>query len=126
MSQVPIMSLDQLARALESGTPRELWNVLTDEYFSGEMIPGSRRVPLDRVGREVAESGIAKDSTIVTYCSGPACPQSKAAAEKLIALGFTNVRAFEGGLEAWKAAGRPLKVPGEADRDGAQQEVCSC
>jgi rhodanese-related sulfurtransferase len=113
MSQVPIISLDQLARALQSGPPRELWNVLTDEYFSGEMIPGSRRVPLDRVGREVAESGIAKDSAIVTYCSGPTCPQSKAAAEKLIALGFTNVRAFEGGLEAWKAAGRLLEVPSE-------------
>ena len=109
MSPVPIITLDELTRALEAGGPRELWNVLTDEYFSGEMIPGSRRVPLDRVGREVAESGIAKDTAIVTYCSGPACPQSKAAAEKLIALGFTNVRAFEGGLEAWKTAGRPLE-----------------
>jgi 3-mercaptopyruvate sulfurtransferase SseA len=47
-------------------------------------------------------------------------------AEKLIALGSTNVQAFEGGLDAWKAAGRTLEVPREADRDGAQQEVCSC
>jgi rhodanese-related sulfurtransferase len=27
------------------------------------------------------------------------------AAEKLVKLGFENVRAYEGGLEEWKAAG---------------------
>lgn len=114
MSQVPIITLEQLSRALEAGTLDQLWNVLTNEYFTGEMIPGSRRVPLDRVGREVAELEIAKDAAIVTYCSGPGCPQSKASAEKLTALGFTNVRAFEGGLEAWKAAGGTLEVLREA------------
>jgi rhodanese-related sulfurtransferase len=110
MSQVTIIPLDQLTRELEAGALAQFWNVLTDEFFKGDLIPGSRRVPLDRVGREVAESGIVKDAAIVTYCSGPGCPQSKAAAEKLMALGFTNVRAFEGGLEAWKAAGRPLEA----------------
>jgi rhodanese-related sulfurtransferase len=108
MSQVAIITLDQLTGELEAGALAQFWNVLTDEFFKGDLIPASRRVPLDRVGREVAESRIAKDAAIVTYCSGPGCPQSKAAAEKLMALGFTNVRAFEGGLEAWKAAGRPL------------------
>ncbi len=109
MSQVRIITIDELTRELQAGAVSELWNVLTDDYFTGEMIPGSRRVPLDRVGREVAASGIATDTAIVTYCSGPGCPQSKAAAEKLATLGFTNVRAFEGGLEAWKNAGRALE-----------------
>jgi len=69
------------------------------------MIPGSRRVPLDTVGREVAGSGLAKDAEIVVYCSGPSCPQSHAAAEKLTKLGYTNVRLFKGGLKEWKHAG---------------------
>jgi rhodanese-related sulfurtransferase len=30
------------------------------------------------------------------------------AAEKLVALGFTNVTLFEGGLEAWKGSGRSV------------------
>jgi rhodanese-related sulfurtransferase len=110
MSQTRIITADELAQAQSEGTVSDLWNVLTDDYFSGEMIPGSRRVPLDRIGREVASGAIATDSAIVVYCSGPTCPQSRAAAEKLTALGFTNVRAFEGGLQAWRESGRAFEL----------------
>ena len=108
----PRVTLDALTRALADGRVAEFWNVLTDDYFTGAMIPGSRRVPLDQIGRAVAESRLPKDAPVVVYCSGPTCPQSGLAADKLVALGFTNARAFEGGLEAWAAAGRPLdRVP---------------
>jgi rhodanese-related sulfurtransferase len=115
MSTVPIITVDALTQRLAAGSVVELWNVLTDDYFTGEMIPGSRRVPLDQVGREIATSRLARDTAIVVYCSGPRCPQSRAAAEKLVTLGFTEVRAFEGGLEAWKAAGQRVERP-MADR----------
>lgn len=104
------ITLDQLVRDRAEGAIDEFWNVLTDDYFTGEMIPGSRRVPVDQVGREVAESGMSKDTPVVVYCSGEGCPQSEAAGEKLASLGFTNVRVFEGGLDAWKAAGRGLET----------------
>ena len=103
------ITIDELTRRLEAGNVSQLWNVLTDDYFTGELIPGSRRVPLDRVGREVAGSSLSRDAAIVVYCSGPSCPQSGLAADKLRALGFMNVRAFEGGLEAWTGAGRPVE-----------------
>jgi rhodanese-related sulfurtransferase len=102
-----------LAERIAAGTVAELWNVLTDDYFTGQMIPGSRRVPLDHVGREVAALALARDTAIVVYCSGPSCPQSKAAAEKLVTLGFTNVTAFTGGLEVWTAAGHPVDTLAE-------------
>ena len=94
-------------RLLEADRP-QFWNVLTDDYFKGEMIPGSRRVPLDRVGREAA--GLRSDAEIVVYCAGPKCPQSRMAAEKLLTLGFERVRAYEGGLEEWKADGHPVEA----------------
>lgn len=106
VATVTAIELDELITELRNGSIAELWNVLTDEYFSGELIPGSRRVPLDQVRREVAHAGLPTDTRIVTYCSGPSCPQSRAAAEKLTVLGYTNVRPFEGGLKAWKEAGR--------------------
>ena len=109
MDRTRTISIDELATELRDGTVAEFWNVLTDDYFSGEMIPASRRVPLDRIGGAVAADGLAKDAAIVVYCAGPTCPQSRQAAEKLSALGFTNVRAFEGGLEEWKSAGRGLE-----------------
>jgi rhodanese-related sulfurtransferase len=107
---VPAIELDELTTALRTGRVAEFWNVLTDEYFGGELIPGSRRVPLDQVGHEVARTGLPKETVIVTYCSGSACPQSRAAAEKLAALGYGNVRPFEGGLTAWKEAGRRTEI----------------
>ncbi len=109
-TDIRTLTTDELRERLEQ--PRrglELWNVLTDDYFKGEMIPGSRRVPLDTVGREVAQGGIAKDAEIIVYCSGPTCPQSGAAAEKLVKLGYTNVRRYEDGKQDWQEAGLPLE-----------------
>ncbi len=108
VSTVPVIDTPALAARLEAGPPFELWNVLTDEYFTGQMIPGSRRVPLDRIGQELKRHAPPKDALIVTHCSGPGCPQSRLATEKLLAFGYTNVLAYEGGLKEWVAAGLPL------------------
>lgn len=103
-----VVTADDLADILSTRTPDAFWNVLTDVYFTGELIAGSRRVPVDRVGREAAETHLDRAAAIIVYCSGPTCPQSRAAAEKLVALGYRDVRLFEGGLEAWKASGRAV------------------
>ncbi|HKO56903.1 MAG TPA: rhodanese-like domain-containing protein [Thermoanaerobaculia bacterium] len=79
----------------------QFWNVLTDDYFKGQMIPGSRRVPLDVVVKTAKTEAIAEDAEIIVYCSGPGCPQSLLAAEKLTTVGFTNVRVYEEGLAGW-------------------------
>jgi rhodanese-related sulfurtransferase len=100
------ISIDELRSQLAAGSIQEFWNVLTDAYFSGEYIPGSRRVPLDQIGRSVA--ALSRDVTIVVYCSSFDCPQSHAAAEKLAALGFTNVSVYAGGLQEWEEAGYEL------------------
>jgi rhodanese-related sulfurtransferase len=42
---------------------------------------------------------------LVTYCSGPTCANSQIAARKLKALGYTNVRVYTGGKQAWREAG---------------------
>jgi rhodanese-related sulfurtransferase len=120
MADIRVLSTDELRERLEHDRRSlQFWNALTDDYFKGEMIPGSRRVPVDSVGREVAQSGIADDTEIIVYCSGPTCPQSRAAAEKLTKLGFTNVALYEGGLEQWKAAGLQIERLPVQGRDAA-------
>ena len=114
MAEVNTISTEELRASLAQGKPVQFWNVLTDEYFHGEMIPGSRRVPLDRVGHEARETNLAKDAEVVVYCAGPKCPQSRMAAEKLQTLGYTSVRAYEGGIEEWKAAGHEIEPAGRA------------
>ena len=103
------ITLAELQDRMTSAKETLVWNVLTPQYFRGEMIPGSEWIPLDTIGREVKTRGIARDAAIVVYCAGPTCPQSGFAAEKLVALGYTNVAAFEGGIEEWKSSGLPLE-----------------
>ena len=104
------ITLYDLSVALRTGDADEFWNVLTTEYFGGELIPGSRWVPLDRIGREASALDLAKDARIIVYCSGVTCPNSRDAGAKLAALGFTNVRVFEGGLADWKNSGRGVEL----------------
>lgn len=104
------ITLDELVAALRTGDYDEFWNALTTDYFTSEMIPGSRWVPVDRVGREVTARGLDKNARVIVYCSGPSCPNSRDAGAKLTTLGFTNVRVFVSGLEAWKASGRGVEV----------------
>jgi rhodanese-related sulfurtransferase len=82
---------------------------VTDENFLDENTSGWRRVPLDKVGSEVRGTNLPRNAEIIVYCDGPKCPMSRLAAEKLIKLGYDNVRAYEGGLEEWKAAGFPIE-----------------
>ena len=109
MARVKTISTEQLQKRLKQGNSLHFWNVLTDGYFKGEMIPGSRRVPLNTVGREVSDAKSSKDEEIIVYCGGPTCPQSVQAAQKLTDLGFTNVKAYEGGIEEWKKAGNQVE-----------------
>ena len=102
------MTTAELIDRLHDTAGFHFWNVLTDDYFQGELIPGSRRVPLDVVVKTARGEGVARDAEIVVYCSGPGCPQSSLAGEKLTKAGYTNVRVYEGGLQEWKEAGRPL------------------
>ena len=108
-TDIRIISTEELEQRLQKGGELQFWNVLTDDYFSGEMIPGSRRVQLDRIGRELRESNLSKETEVIVYCAGPKCPQSAMAAEKLHEFGYPNVRAYEGGLEEWKAAGHAVE-----------------
>jgi rhodanese-related sulfurtransferase len=103
--KIQTISTEELRQRLQNKSGFQFWNVLTDQYFKGENISGSRHVPLDNIGSEVRDTAFPKNVEIIVYCAGPHCPQSRLAAEKLAKLGYDNVRAYEGGLEQWKQAG---------------------
>lgn len=102
---VKTITTNELERKIRTDVGVHVWNVLTDEWFKDELIPGSRRVPLDKIDEAVKQASIAKDAPVVVYCAGPTCSQSREAAQKLNELGYSNVETFEGGLEDWKQAG---------------------
>jgi len=88
-------------------------NVLDENYFADAHIPGSLNVSLDNLEKET--EGWNKNTDIVIYCANYKCSASAAAARKLMALGFTNVKAYEAGMAAWAQSGLPV--------EGAAQEA---
>ena len=111
---VKTIKSEELIKAMDSDVNLHVWNVLNDEYFKGELIPGSRRVPVAELQRKLADSTLPKDAPVVVYCAGTHCPSSREAAEAMTSLGYTNVRAFEGGLQDWKDNGHTI-VNSETD-----------
>jgi rhodanese-related sulfurtransferase len=111
---VKTLTTGELERKIHEDVGLHVWNVLNDEWFKGELIPGSRRVPLANLDDEVRRSTLAKDASIIVYCAGRTCPASREAAEKLGELGYSNVQAFEGGLEEWKQTGHGVVGTGAA------------
>jgi len=99
------ISTQQLRQLLESKRPIQFWNVLTDEWFKEENIAGSRRVPLDKVGSEVRDTNLPKNTEIVVYCAARSVRKPDGGGKAWSKLGYENVRAYEGGLEEWKLAG---------------------
>lgn len=102
---IATISTTELVERVRDDVGVHVWNVLTDEWFKNELIPGSRRVPGDRLTEAVRRSTLARNASIVVYCHGRQCPASREAAEKLQALGYSAVSVYEGGLEEWKQAG---------------------
>jgi rhodanese-related sulfurtransferase len=109
VSEIRTLSTQELQQLLDRDNGLHVLNVQTNPYFAGELIPGSRRAPLDTIEHDTRT--ISKDADIVTYCGGATCSQSTEAARKLIDLGYTKVRVLTGGLDGWKAAGHEIVKP---------------
>ncbi len=102
------ITTEQLEQKIKANADFTLLNVTGEQYFKGELIPGSAFIPAESLEGVLKGAHVAKDANIVVYCGGPTCTASKTAAEKLDQLGFTNVERYEGGIAEWKQAGHKL------------------
>ncbi len=89
-----------------------LVNVLDEAKFVREHIPASINIPGGRKDftEEVQRRLGGKDQPVVVYCASISCQASPQAARRLDEAGFEQVYDFEGGMEEWKQAGRPVEA----------------
>ena len=73
---------------------------------SGRKIPGALRITADDLPRKVGQ--IARDATVVAYCTCPDEESSTRAAQTLRDEGY-RAFALRGGFDAWAAAEYPLE-----------------
>ena len=99
---------------IERGDDFVLVDALAPMVYAHSHLPGAINMPPSAV-EPIRCSKRMRDlaTEIVVYCSNPDCDDSVATAEKLRALGYTNVRHYAGGKDEWKALGLPLERAGE-------------
>jgi rhodanese-related sulfurtransferase len=72
------------------------------------VVKGAAHVPVAQAESWAAD--VPKDAFVVAYCACATEGTSLAFANKLRALGFTNVYALKGGIKAWETAGLPTET----------------
>ena len=84
-------------------------NVLGAETHHDCHIKNTINAPLSLLAAYVKE--LPKDTELIVYCASYACPLSRKAWQLLTDLGFTNVYAYEGGINEWHQKGYPCEGP---------------
>ena len=96
---------DELITRLERREPTQLVMALGKWAYEQVRIPGS--LLLGDV-RQASET-LSREREIIIYCANEACPASYRAYYHLKSLGYTQIKRFAGGLEAWVEAGLPVE-----------------
>lgn len=105
---VPLITRTELQAELDAGTVTVV-DTLGGEYYARQHLPGAISLVEGDVAAQAPNLLPDRAAPIVTYCSNPACPNSQRVAERLIALGYGNVRKYREGIEDWAGAGLPIE-----------------
>jgi rhodanese-related sulfurtransferase len=103
-----LITRDELKTSIEAGTVTVV-DALGGEYHAKQHLPGALALAPGEVDARARVLLPDLDAAIVTYCSNPACPNSGQVADRLTALGYTNVRKYREGIEDWVTAGLPTE-----------------
>ena len=92
------ISMKEAIAMMEAETDYIILDVRRPDEFADKHIPNAINVPNESIGTEEIPELPNKEQLILVYCrSGN---RSKQAAEKLVALGYTNIYEF-GGINSW-------------------------
>jgi rhodanese-related sulfurtransferase len=104
----PVITHEELVRALAARTVTLLDANGTNSYKEGH-IPGA----LDFAAVKTKLAAVLptdKSALIVAYCANEDCPDYQEAAAAAEALGYTNVKHYEGGIMGWKESGARVET----------------
>ncbi|MEV7117191.1 rhodanese-like domain-containing protein [Kitasatospora griseola] len=97
-----------LSAAIDAGAVIVV-DTLAGEYYAQQHLPGALALHPSEVDTLAAALLPDRAAAIVTYCSNPACSNSGQVADRLTALGYTDVRKYREGIQDWVEAGLPVE-----------------
>jgi rhodanese-related sulfurtransferase len=118
MTTVETISRDELTKKIARHDKFRLVEVLPEADYHQAHLPGAINLPPDQISRLALKRLRDKDAEIVLYSDGSDSHPSEAAARELTERGYTHVRDFAEGKEAWIDSGLPVvrdKVEGETE-----------
>lgn len=75
--------------------------------YLGATIPGAISIAETKLAELEGRFPADKSTPIITFCTGHICHKAHVVAQRLVDLGYTNVKVYGGGFPAWKKAGMP-------------------
>ncbi|BCJ07198.1 thiosulfate sulfurtransferase [Pseudomonas sp. RtIB026] len=116
MSQTTHRSYHAIRTALLAGQELALLDVREEDPFAQAHPLFAANVPLSRLELEIYARVPRRDTPLTVYDNGEGLAST--AAQRLLALGYTDVALLEGGLAGWRQAGgelfRDVNVPSKA------------
>jgi rhodanese-related sulfurtransferase len=103
------ISRDDLRRKVERGEQFVLIDALAPMSYARSHLPGAVNLPLEWVDDRAPRRIPDLDTEVVVYCVDAECDSSVLVAERLVELGYRNVRHYVEGKADWVAAGLPLE-----------------
>ena len=100
------MNVTQLAAAFQAGGAVRVLDVRAPSEFENAHISGAYNVPLDQLHEHAREIRAATGTVILVCQSGQ---RARQADTLLRQSGMTSVHVLEGGMQAWIAAGQPVR-----------------
>ena len=99
------ISREELLQKIEGEEAFVLVDALAPMSFAHSHLPGAINLPPEWVDERGPGRIPDRETEIVVYCSLPTCDSSVIVANRLIELGYRNVRHYAGGKKDWMDAG---------------------
>jgi rhodanese-related sulfurtransferase len=110
--KLPHISRADLWQKIESGEELVLVDALPPLSYARSHLPGAISMPPERVDDLARRRIPDSEAEIVVYCASSTCDSSVTVANRLIGLGYRNVRHYAEGKRDWADAGLPLEGGG--------------
>jgi rhodanese-related sulfurtransferase len=101
----------ELKQKMDAHEPLILIDALSSIEHNELAIAGSINIPSSKVTADNPLMPADKSTLLIFYCKGPKCSKSKDAADRALALGYTNVMVYNDGLPDWAKNRYPVETP---------------
>jgi rhodanese-related sulfurtransferase len=105
----PKITIDELRERIDGNPELVLVEALPEQYYRHSHLPGAINIPHDSVDELAGALLPDKHAEIVVYCASGPCRNSGIAANRLVALGYTQVADYHEGKAEWVEAGLPVE-----------------